>query len=70
MRWHLITYNIIIGKLTNNVTILPHGTTIETLIKNGHQMHRVCCLNEAMCRYTSSFDEAQSYADIFEQSRT
>ena len=52
------------------MTTFPHGTTIETLIENGNKIHRVCCLNEAMCRYTSSFDEAQTYAEIFEQSRT
>jgi len=52
------------------VTVYPHGTTIELVTKNGNHTHRVCCLNGAMCRYTSSFDEAQSYAELFEQSRT
>ena len=54
----------------NKVTIFPHGTTIETLVRDGGKTHRVCCLNEAMCRYTSSFDEAQTYAELFEQTHT
>ena len=62
-----ITYNIIIGKLNTKVTILPHGTTIETVTNRGHTFHRVCDPGGDMCRYTENQDTAQDFAAIYEE---
>ena len=59
--------NIIIEKLTTKVTILPHGTTIETISDQGHIFHRVCDPGGDMCRYTENQDTAQDFAAIYEE---
>jgi hypothetical protein len=49
------------------VTILPHGTTIETVTNRGHTFHRVCDPGGDMCRYTENQDTAQDFAAIYEE---
>ncbi len=49
------------------MTILPHGTTIETISDQGHIFHRVCVPGGGMCRYTENHDAAQDFAAIYEE---
>ena len=49
------------------MTILPHGTTIETVNDHGHIFHRVCDPGGDMCRYTENQDPAQDFAAIYEE---
>jgi len=53
--------------MVDKMTILPHGTTIEIFQNSGHTQHLVCASGGGMCRYAKTEDEADRFANTFEQ---